>query len=63
LAFLGVKKAFDSMNHSTILLACRRIGVPTMLLSYIENLYKDSTTQLRIENKLLPQMKINKGIW
>jgi len=34
-----------------------------MLLSYIENLYKDSTTQLRIENKLLPQMKINKGIW
>lgn len=28
LVFVGVKKAFDSVSHHTILLALRRLGVP-----------------------------------
>ena len=62
LAFLDVQKAFDSVNHSTIITACRRMGIPNMLLSYIRNLYQGSTTRLRIRNKLSPEILINRGI-
>ena len=62
LAFLDVKKAFDSVNHSTTLIACKRIGIPAMLLQYIRDLYKKSETQLRVQQQLSTPIEVNRGI-
>ena len=44
LAFLDVRKAFDSVSHDTIKLAMRRLGCPDPFLVYIRELYARSST-------------------
>ena len=43
-AFLDVAKAFDSVSHQSLLLACERIGLPRLLTDYIAAVYADSKT-------------------
>ena len=45
--FLDVKKAFDSVSHDSLLIACRRLGVPEPLLEYIHGLYEQGATCLQ----------------
>ena len=35
IAFLDIKKAFDSVSHESLLLAAKRMGVPTPMLGYL----------------------------
>ena len=44
LAFLEVRKAFDSVSHDTIESAMRRLGCPDPFLAYIRELYARSST-------------------
>ena len=46
--FLDVKKAFDSVSHDSLLIACRRLGVPEPLLKYIHSLYKQGATAFKV---------------
>ena len=48
IAFLDVKKAFDSVTHESLLLAAGRMGVPSPMLGYLGELYGDAWTCLRI---------------
>ena len=48
IAFLDVKKAFDSVSHESLLLAAGRMGVPSPMLGYLGELYGDAWTCLRI---------------
>lgn len=44
--FLDVSKAFDSVSHRAIRAALERVGVPELLVNYIQSLYADSTADL-----------------
>ena len=46
--FLDVKEAFDSVSHDSLLIACRRLGVPEPLLKYIHSLYKQGATAFKV---------------
>ena len=48
IAFLDVKKAFDSVSYESLLLAAGRMGVPSPMLGYLGELYGDAWTCLRI---------------
>jgi len=50
------------VNHSTILNAYKRIGIPAMLLQYIRDLYKKSETQLRVQQQLSTPLEVNRGV-
>ena len=47
IAFMDVKKAFDSVSHQSILVAAARLGVPPPFLGYLRELYSDAQTRLR----------------
>ena len=61
-AFLDIRKAFDSVNHSSLHLACKRIGIPDMLLNYIKTLYTGSTICLRVQGEISDPICVNRGI-
>ena len=44
-AFLDVKKAFDSVSPGSMLLAAERVGVPPPLLDYLRHAHEGCTTQ------------------
>ena len=48
MAFVDVKKAFDSVCHQSILVAATCLRVPMPFLGYIRELYSDVMTTLRI---------------
>ena len=61
-AFLDVKKAFDSVNHSSLFIACKRIGVPETTLRYIKQLYYESRTKLRVQGETSDEIIVKRGI-
>lgn len=60
-AFMDVKKAFDSVSHQSILVAALRVGVPPPFLGYIRELYSDAVTTLRIGQERRDPIKL--GLW
>ena len=60
-AFMDVKKAFDSVSHQSILVAALRVGVPPPFLGYIRELYSDAVTTLRIGQERSDPIKL--GLW
>jgi len=48
IAFLDVKKAFNSVSHQSIILAAKRFGAPPPLLSYLTELYSDAWTTIYV---------------
>ena len=62
LAFLDVKKAFDSVSHHTLLIACRRAGMPAPLLAYVEHLYKNGKTRLKYGGLLSDPIRVLQGV-
>jgi hypothetical protein len=46
-AFIDVAKAFDSVSHHSMLAAARRLGVPELMLAYLESLYSDGAVSLK----------------
>ena len=47
-AFVDVKKAFDSVSHQLMLVAAARLRVPPPFLRYIRDLYSNAVTTFRI---------------
>ena len=48
IAFLDVKKAFDLVSHKSLILATKRMGVPSPMLVYLRELYGDTSISLWI---------------
>ena len=62
MAFMDVKKAFDSVSHRSILVAAARLGVPPPFLTYLRGLYGDAQTRLRIGTELSEPIKLGRGV-
>ena len=61
IAFLDIKKAFDSVSHESLLLVAGRMGVPPPLLGYLGELYGDAWTCLRIGPDRSEPIKVSRG--
>ena len=63
IGYLDVRKAFDSVSHESLMLACQRIGVPELLISYISGVYQCSQTQtearVSIDGETFPALSIS----
>jgi len=62
LAFIDVSKAFDSVSHQTLWVACRRLGVPEHLIKYLKRFYEKGTTILKLPRRMGREIEINRGI-
>ena len=62
IAFMDMKKAFDSVSQQSILVAAARLGVPPPFLTYLRELYGDAQTRLRIGTKLSEPIKLGRGV-
>ena len=61
-AFVDVKKAFDSVSHHSILVAAARLGVPPPFLGYICELYSNTVTALRIGPDVSGPISLSRGV-
>ena len=61
-AFVDVKKAFDSVSHQSILVAAARLGVPPPFLGYIRELYSNVVTTLRIGPDVSSPIRLGRGV-
>ena len=52
IAFIDVKKVFDSVSHQSTLVVAARLGIPPPFLGYLRELYGDARTRLRIGTEL-----------
>lgn len=62
LAFVDMRKAFDSVGHDALWVACERVGVPPHLLQYFRTFYKYSSSQLILERGLSAPVTTRRGI-
>ena len=62
IAFMDVKKAFDSVSHQSILVAAARSGIPPPFLTYLSELYGEVQTRLRIGTELSEPIKLGRGV-
>ena len=61
-AFVDVKKAFDSVSHQSIILAAKRLGAPPPLLSYLTELYSDAWTSIRAGGERSEAIRSGRGV-
>lgn len=59
--FIDYSKAFDSLEHEAIWCALKNQGVGKRYIRIIKNIYKNSTTRLKLE-KQGQQIKIGRGV-
>ncbi|RLJ22762.1 hypothetical protein DJ031_00280 [bacterium endosymbiont of Escarpia laminata] len=62
LAFLDVSKAFDTVSHSSLLLAVKRMGVPGPFISYLHSLYSETSTSLHVDGQFSSPLEQNRGV-
>ena len=62
MAFVDVKKAFDSVSHQSMLVAAARLGVPPLFLRYIRDLYSNAVTTLRIDPDVSAPISLGRGV-
>ena len=62
IAFMDMKKAFDSVSHQCILVAASRLGIPLPFLGYLRELNGDAWTRPRIGTKLSEPIKLGRGV-
>ena len=62
IAFMDVKKAFDSVSHQSISVAAAGLGIPLPFLGYLRELYGDAWSRLRIGTELSELIKLGQGV-
>ena len=61
-AFLDVKKAFDSVSHDSLLIAATRAGIPPPLLNYVRYFYCSANTRLRVSGQNGEVINVAQGV-
>lgn len=51
MCFLDIRKAFDSVSHDSLLVACKRVGLPDPFLRYLRVAYSGCTTVLSSDSQ------------
>ena len=59
MAFLDVAKAFDSVNHRSLLLAATRKGIPPRTLAYLTQLYGGARVRLKGDTE---EIAVTRGV-
>lgn len=62
LAFVDVRKAFDSVSHETIVSAAERVGVPPRCLGYLTSCYTGLRTTLRVGKERSEEISVGRGV-
>ena len=62
IAFIDYEKAFDSIEHFAIFNALRRIGINETYVRIIEDIYKDASATIDIDEMTSETFKRNRGI-
>lgn len=62
LAFIDVSKAFNSVRHNTLWLACKRMGIHPHLINHFRRFYADSYTRLGLGEKKSEPIQPMRGI-
>ena len=60
--FVDVKKAFDSVSHSWMILAAHRLGVPSPILTYLHEFYNNSSTVFNINGESSSPIQTTRGV-
>jgi hypothetical protein len=59
---LDWEKAFDRVDHRSLIKILEHLDFPTTLLNAIKAIYRNSWAAIKINNKLSQQFKINSGV-
>ena len=62
LAFLDLKKAYDSVSIYNVLMKIHHLGIRGKCYNFIENLYLSSKACVRIDGQLSESFNIKKGV-
>ena len=62
IAFLDMRKAFDSVSHGALWVACRRLGIPEHWIEYCSKFYQLSSTRLVLQDGLSDRITSRRGI-
>ncbi|KAF6033257.1 hypothetical protein EB796_008436 [Bugula neritina] len=61
-AFIDLRKAFDSVGHDALWTSCRKLGVPEHFIKYCHNFYRNSSTRIVLDEKLSQPIRSRRGI-
>ena len=61
-ATLDLARAFDSVEHSSIMRAAEAAGIPPLLIKYLKNLYTTSATTLSGTDWSSEPIKVTRGV-
>ncbi|GFR93878.1 endonuclease-reverse transcriptase [Elysia marginata] len=62
LGFIDYEKAFDSVEHFAILDALQKININENYIQILENIYKNATARIHIDNLRSEPFPINRGV-
>ena len=62
MAFVDVRKAFDSVNHESMLKAAAIVGVPPPFVEYLAEFYSNATTCIRVDGRYGAPIKLGRGV-
>lgn len=62
MAFLDIKKAFDSVSHHSIIWSLRNKGLPLKLIEYIKYIYDNSEMCIEIDGEQSETIKPGRGV-
>ena len=60
--FIDYEKAFDSVEHSDLFLALRKIGINEGYVQILEDIYTDATARIHIDEDISKPFKISRGV-
>ena len=62
LAFIDVRKAFDTVSPEALENACHRAGVPSPIVQYIRGVYSSNSTRLTVGGELSASISCRRGV-
>ena len=60
--FLDISKAFDTVDHSTLIYFLHKLGIPACLVNIIEYMYDNQIASVRYMNSFSEEWKIENGV-
>jgi hypothetical protein len=62
IVFVDFKKAFDSLNRSTMFSILRHYGIPAKTVGAIRAIYNNSKSKVLVEGKMSDEFEITTGV-
>ena len=62
LGFIDYEKAFDSVEHFAIFQALRKINVNETYVKILENIYRNASAKIHLDNHISDSFNINRGV-